>query len=109
MQQVRTILIFYQNNSNLNGILITHFDGFCWRGTESFRDSIVSPLNNIFSTGTEFEQTFRYLGLNITQKQNFNVVLDQIHFIHEIKSIEIPHEGMKNKSDPLNESKLKSY
>ena len=55
------------------------------------------PLKNVFSIGTEFEHTFRYLRLNITQKQNFNIMLDQIQFIHKIKSEEIPQEKMKNK------------
>ena len=61
---------------------------FVGGGRENFRDSIIRPLKNIFSIGTEFGQSFRYLGLNITQKQNFNITLDQIQFIHEIKSVE---------------------
>ena len=83
-------LFYYQNNDSLDGILITHVDDFCWGGTENFRDSILKALKNIFSIGTEFEQSFRYLGLSITQKQNFNITLDQIQFIHEIKSVEMP-------------------
>ena len=77
-------LFYYQNNNSLDGILITHVDDFCWGGAKNFRDSIIRPSKNNFSIGTEFEQSFRYLGLNITQKQNFNITLDQIQFIHEI-------------------------
>ena len=102
-------LIYYQNNNSLDRILITHVDDFCWGGTENFKDSIIRSLKNIFPIGTESEQSFRHLGLNITQKQNFNITLDQIQFIHEIKSVEIPQERLKNNSDPLNENELKSY
>ena len=55
------------------------------------------PLKNIFFIGAESEQTFRYLGINVTQKQNFNITLDQIQFIPEIKSVEVPQERMNNK------------
>ena len=103
------MLFYYQNNNSLDGILITHVDDFCWGGTENFRDSTIRSLKNIFPIGTESEQSFRYLGLNITQKQNFNITVDQIQLIHEIKSVEIPRERLKNKSDPLNENELKSY
>ena len=102
-------LFYYQNNNSLDGILITHVDDFCWGGTENFRDSIIRSLKKFFPIGTESEQSFTYLGLNITQKQNFNITLDQIQLIHEIKSVEIPRERLKNKSDPLNENELKSY
>ena len=66
-------LFYYQNNNSSDWILINHVDDFCWGGTENFRDSIIEPLKNIFSLGTEFEQSFFYLELNITQKQNFNI------------------------------------
>ena len=47
---------------------------------ETFRDSIVKPLKNVFSLGTEFEQTFRYLGLNMTQKQPQNhITSNSVH------------------------------
>ena len=104
-----TSVFYYQNKNSLDGIVITHVDDFCWGGTENFRDSIIRPLINILSIGTEFEQIFRYLGLNITQKQNFNITLDQIQFINEIKSVEILRKKMKNKSDLLNENELKSF
>ena len=74
----------------LDGILITHVDDFCWGGRENFRGSIIRQLKHILSMGTEFEHTFRYLGLKITQKHYFNITLDQIQFIHEIKSVEMP-------------------
>ena len=77
-------LFYYQSNNSLDGILITHVDDFCWGGAKNFRDSIIRPSKDNFPIGTEFEQSFRYLGLNITQKQNFNITLDQIQFIHEI-------------------------
>ena len=87
---------------------MTHVDYFCWEGTGDFRDRIIRPLKNIVFIGTEFEQSFRYLGLNIIQ-QNFNITLDQIQFIHKIKSVEILRERVNNKSDPLNKNELKSY
>ena len=67
--------VFRQNS--FDGILMTHVDDFCWEGTENFRDRIIRPLKNIIFIGTQLEQSFRYLGLNISQ---------QISTSHEIKS-----------------------
>ena len=79
-------LCYYQNSNSLDGILIIDVNDFCWGWTENYRDSIIRPLKYIFPIGTGFEQSFRYLGLNIIQKQNFKITLDQSQFIHEIKS-----------------------
>ena len=76
---------------------------------QKFQRQHHKTVKKISSIETAFERTFRYLELNITQKQNFSITFDQIQFIHETKSVEIPPERMKNKSDPLNENELKSY
>ena len=91
------------------GQSITHVDDFCWRGTDNFKNKVIDPLKTVFAIGTEFEKTFKYLGLNITQTKNFNINLDQIQFIDEINQIEISRERTKNKSDKLTDDELKSY
>ena len=54
-------LCYYQNNNILDGILISHVDDICWGGIENFKDNIIRPLKNIFSIGTEFEQSLGIL------------------------------------------------
>ena len=64
-------LFYYQNNNSLDGILITHVDDFCWGGTKHFRDSITRPLKNIFSIGTEFEQSIMVSWVKYNPKAKF--------------------------------------
>ena len=64
-------LFYYQSNNSLDGILITHVDDFCWGGTKHFRDSITRPLKNIFSIGTEFEQSIMVSWVKYNPKAKF--------------------------------------
>ena len=95
-------LCYYQNSNSLDGILIIDVNDFCWGWTENCRDSIIRPLKYIFPIGTGFEQSFRYLGLNIIQKQNFKIKASSSMKLNL-------RERMKNKLDPLNENELRSY
>ena len=47
--------------------------------------------------------------LNITQKESFNITLDQIQSIEEFKPVQVPQERINNQSQFLNENRLKHY
>ena len=107
--RVEPSLFFWHFNNRLEGLLISHVDDFCWGRTDNFKNKVIDPLKTVFAIGTEFEKTFKYLGLNITQKKKYNINIDKIQFIDEINQIEISRERTKNKSDKLTDDELKSY
>ena len=61
--------IFYWHKENTSqGILSAHVDDFCWAGTKLFQNIVINHIRNAFPVSKEELQTFKYLGLNITNK-----------------------------------------
>ena len=61
-------LFYWHNNGNLEGIMSTHVDDFCWGGTSDFVKNVINRLRKVFQIGKENSVTFTYLGLNLKQK-----------------------------------------
>ena len=97
---------FWHFKNELQGLLITHVDDFCWSGTKNFKQIVNKPLRKVFSVGTE--NVTNYLGLDIIQNNKY-VSLSQTKFIDEIKKIEITGDRSKQKLLDLNEEELKSF
>ena len=61
-------VIFYWHKENtLQDILSAHVE-FCWAGTKLFQNIVINHIRNAFPVSKEELQTFKYLGLNITNK-----------------------------------------
>ena len=62
-------LFFLAFKNELQGLLITHVDDFCWGGTKYFKQIVIEPLQKVFSVGTENGKIFKYLRLDIIQNK----------------------------------------
>ena len=102
-------LFFWHFKNELQGLLITHVDDFCWGGIENFKQIVIEPLRKVFSVGTENVKIFKYLGLDIIQNNKYDISLSQTKFIDEIKKIEITGDRSKQKHLDLNEEEFKSF
>ncbi len=71
-----------------------HVDDFLWAGTNYFKDSVIDVITNKFQCGKKEENSFRYIGLNITQDED-KILLDQYAYIEEIEQI----SGVPSESD----------
>ena len=60
---------FWHFKNELQGLLITHVDDFCWGGTKYFKQIVIEPLQKVFSVGTENGKIFKYLRLDIIQNK----------------------------------------
>ena len=80
---------FWHFKNELQGLLITHVDDFCWGGTNNLKQIVIDPLQKLFWVSTENIKIFKYLGLDIIQNNEYDVSVSQTKFIDEIKKIEI--------------------
>ena len=55
-------------NEDLIGIICAHGDDYLCLGTNMFFQNVVFKLCETFSVGKEENNSFRYLGLNISNK-----------------------------------------
>ena len=73
----------------LMGIMSTHVDDFCWGGEECFVKNVIDPLRSVFLIGSECDTTFKYVGLCMTQQDDFSRKIDQISYIESIKPVSV--------------------
>ena len=78
-----------------------------YTGDLEFRSQIIAALKKTFLISTEGEEKFIYLGLQIKQKLDGSIMVDQTHCI---KSLEEPNidMNMRRKYDPSLMTKRKS-
>ena len=96
---------YWHYNDNLQGIMSTHVDDFCWAGSNDFINLVIEPLRNIFDFGKEHNKAFKYLGLNMNQ-ENGVLKVDKIDYLDMIKPIEV-NGGRSRKKDSLLNDKEK--
>ena len=78
--------IFYWHQNNvLQGMLSSHVDDFCWAGTEWFKENVIDIIRSKFAVSKEAIETFKYLGLMITQSRN-GIQVHQKNYVEEIQT-----------------------
>ena len=98
--------IFYWHfNGQLTGIMSTHVDDFCtcWGGEECLVKNVIDPLRSVFLIGSECDTTFKYVGLCMTQQDDFSTKMDQISHIESIKPVPVSKQQSMMRHEPLNE------
>ena len=73
-------------NKLIEGIALTHVDDVLHGGGEDFDRNIMSSVKSSFKFGLEEAETFRYVGMNMTQTEN-GILIDQDHYV---KGLELP-------------------
>ena len=95
-------IFFWHRNGKVQGLICCHVDDFFWGGTNNFEKTVIQKLNESFVTSPEELESFKYLGLNIVQK-NDCVYLDQKLYIEELKEVAIDTKKNVQRS-PVNNS-----
>ena len=77
--------IFYwrEEKGYLKGILCTHVDDFCFGGEKSFMEKMMVNLRNKLKIGEEGEKQFKYIGVNVRQKES-EICLEQKKYVENI-------------------------
>ena len=85
-------LLFPHNTKKLQekkepqGIAVSHVDDVLHCGNTIFEKKVMGPLKQAFKFGSEEEEEFRYIGMNVIQQKDGI----QIDFKHYIEAVEIP-------------------
>ena len=105
VSSVDPALFFWEDNNNLIGILACHVDDMIWGGNENFKLNIIDKLKNIFTFGSEETDAFTYLGIQLSQDEDYSVVINQSSYINGISEIELTKERKERNSSLTNEEK----
>ena len=101
-------LFTYHENGELKGLVGTHVDDILHTGNDSFEKNVIQKLKKIYSFGTEEEEIFRYVGMNV-KRLNDGISVDQDHYIEALQVPDLKKVNMKDISETLDEQGQSSY
>ena len=105
----KTVFRYYENNKLL-GILVTHVDDVLYSGTTRFQDQIIKKMFQTFKISKEHRDSFRYLGLNVSQDPESHIItVDQRDYAKSLKLVPLSSSRKKNPDDELTEKEKASY
>ena len=93
-------------NDELKGLISTHVDDFFYCGETEFFTQVIKSLKQSFTIKSEAMSSFRYLGLNVVQNNDFSINMEQDTYIHSISEIKIDKSQKVDKESPLSSTEL---
>ena len=98
------VFYHYNDNGDLDGILVSHVDDFLHGGSENFKRNIIEKLRQTFLMGSTESEKFRYVGFDIQQSEE-SIVIDQTDFAEEkIEIFDVGPERAKHSENNLTDA-----
>ena len=104
-------IFFWHSTNGLEGILVCFVDDQLWGGTKNFEENVIDKLRHIFNVGCEHSSAFKYIGIDLVQRSNFSIFINQESYIKSIEPINIDRSRRLQKDATINEqekTKLRS-
>ena len=96
MSKADSALFYYYKDNNLIGMIAIHVDNFLWSGTTDFERNFIWKLRNMFVIGKENQSIFKYLGINLIEKDS-DITIGQINYSENIKPINLTNNDINSK------------
>ena len=71
-----------------HGIMVSHVDDLLTAGKDDFEKKVMIPLKQKLKFGSEEEENFRYVGLNMKQT-NDGIEVDQDHYVEALEVLDM--------------------
>ena len=84
----------------LEGIALTHVDDILHGGSRDFEETVIQPIKKAFMFGTEEEEKFRYVGMNM-QQTGAGISIDQNHYIEGLEFPDMDVVSSHDKNDEV--------
>ena len=99
--------LFYwrTKGGEIQGVMCIHVDDFCWGGVKDFEETVISKLRHDLRVGEEGEAIFKYLGVNIEQREN-ETIMEQKNYIKMLEEVD---EKRYKGSRELNRKEMRKY
>jgi hypothetical protein len=99
-------LFYWFDKEVLSGIVCIHVDDFCWAGAHSF-EAVIQSLRKQFLIGSHNIRNFKYVGVNIFQRDDSSICIDQHEYIKGLNEIKLPKNATR--LDELNKHDRDEY
>ena len=102
-------VFIWHYQGKLKRLLCMHVDNFLFGGDKDFMTLVINPLREAFVIGSEHSRAFKYLGLDLKQTKDHQILLDQNLYLNSINEIQINKDRLNLKNSPLTYEELKDY
>ena len=82
-------LFLFHQNGKLTGLITCFVDDMIYGGNKEFEEIITGSLKTVFDIGTENQKAFSYVGINICQREDRSIMIDQHSYISSIRPLNI--------------------
>ena len=83
-------LFSFHKNRKLCGIVCLHSDDIFMAGNDMFKQFVIKQLSKSFKFSKIEENTFKYLGCEISKQSNGDITLNQTEYIGKIADVSVP-------------------
>ena len=90
------------------GFIGIHVDDGLFAGNEFFHKQI-NKLESQFPFGSRKKKDFVFIGLQIHQKEDFSITVDQTQYVKDINPIQIDKERKSYPEEPVNETERQAF
>ena len=96
-------VFYFRSAKEIVGIIVLFVDDLLWAGKPTFIQTI-NQLKMIFHIGSENASVFKYVGINIEQKEDKSIQIHQSSYAESINTIPLCKEQSTNPHRQLNEN-----
>ena len=100
-------LFLFQHDNQICGIITCFVDDMIYGGDSWFENNIITSLKNTFAIGTENNQAFSYVGINVKQNEDNSITIDQQSYVNSIAMMYL--EGNRSIDDQLTEAEKTQF
>ena len=100
------VFYWFNGQGDLEGLLACHVDDFLYGGSPWFEKSVISEVRKEFVVGTEEENSFKYVGVNIQYNEG-KILFDQNFYANNLEYIDLPKERARQKDSVVTEQERK--
>ena len=108
MNSLDQAFFHFTSKSVLHGVMCIHVDDILFAGTTVFMHSVMNPLMNSLKIGSTDERSFKYIGVNIEQKEKL-IMINQTDYVSSLEPVFISKERLQRRFDELGVRELESY
>ena len=106
--QLDKALFRWYNNGKLEGVFVMHVDDFLFAGSDAFNRNVIDRMVNTYKIGRGQIESFRYVGLNISQCES-GIRVNQEEYVAEMEEIPVTYKRKSDKSSPLTKAEMQSF
>ena len=88
-------IFYFQNDQDIIGVIVLFVDDFLWAGTTTF-NKLIEKFKSIFRFGVENHEKFTYVGINLQQTSDNEIILDQFTYVNSLEPIQLCKEQINN-------------